>query len=68
MLSLLSLINGVAIELPTESAVQALVALQADPTVMGVYDDLTNSGQDGGEQRHCHHSADPPTQEFIPGD
>jgi hypothetical protein len=48
VLSLLSLINGVAIELPTESAAQALVALQADPTVMGVYDDLMNSGQDGG--------------------
>jgi subtilisin len=67
VLSLLSLINGVAIELPTESAVQALVALQADPTVMGVYDDLTNSGQDGGGDNVIVITpADPPTQEFYP--
>jgi len=67
VLSLLSLINGVAIELPTESAAQALVALQADPTVVGVYDDLTNSGQDGGGDNVIVITpADPPTQEFYP--
>ena len=67
VLNLLSLINGVAIELPTESAAQALVALQADPTVAGVYDDLTNSGQDGGGDNVIVITpADPPTQEFYP--
>jgi subtilisin len=67
VLSLLSLINGVAIELPTESASQALEALQADPTVVGVYDDLTNSGQDGGGDNVIVITpADPPTQEFYP--
>jgi subtilisin len=67
VLSLLSLINGVAIELPTESAAQALIALQADPTVVGVYDDLTNSGQDGGGDNVIVITpADPPIQEFYP--
>ena len=65
--NLLSLINGVAIELPTQSAAQALAILQADPTVEGVYDDLTNSGQDGGGDNVIVITpADPPTQEFYP--
>jgi hypothetical protein len=48
VLSILSLINGVAIELPAQNAAQALTALQADPAVTAIYDDLTNAGQDGG--------------------
>jgi subtilisin family serine protease len=67
VLNLLPLIDGVAIELLPENAVQALVALQADPTVAGVYDDLTNSGQDGGGDNVIVITpADPPTQEFYP--
>jgi hypothetical protein len=66
VLNLLPLIDGVAIELLPENAVQALVALQADPTVAGVYDDLTNSGQDGGGDNVIVITpADPPTQEFV---
>jgi subtilisin family serine protease len=67
MLNLLPLIDGVAIELFTESAAHTLAALQADPTVAGVYDDLTNSGQDGGGDNVIVITpADPPTQEFYP--
>ena len=67
VLTLLSLINGVAIELPTQSAAQALATLQADPTVEGVYDDLTISGQDGGGDNVIVITpADPPTQEIYP--
>jgi hypothetical protein len=35
LLNILSLINAVTIELPTQNAPQALGALQADPTVAG---------------------------------
>jgi subtilisin len=67
VLHLLSLINGVAIELPTENAAQALVALQSDPTVVGIFDDPANSGQDGGGDNVIVITpADPPTQEFYP--
>ncbi len=67
VLHLLSLINGVAIELPTENAAQTLVALQSDPIVVGIYDDLANSGQDGGGDNVIVITpADPPTQEFYP--
>jgi subtilisin len=67
LLSILSLINGVAIELPAQNAAQALIALQADPTVAAIYDDLTNSGQDGGGDKVIVITpADPPTQEFYP--
>jgi len=38
-LNILSLINGVAIQLPEQGTAQALSTLQADPTVEGVYDD-----------------------------
>jgi subtilisin family serine protease len=48
LLNLLALVNGATIALPTESAAQALAILQDNPTVMGVYEDLTVSGQDGG--------------------
>jgi subtilisin len=67
VLNILSLVNGVAIELPTHNAAQALVALQTDPTVAGVYDDLTISGQDGGGDNVIVITpTDPPTQEFYP--
>jgi subtilisin family serine protease len=67
VLNLLSLINGVAIQLPTQGAAQALAVLQADPTVMGVYDDPTISRQDGGGDNVISITpADPPTQEFYP--
>jgi subtilisin len=67
VLSILSLINGVAIALPTQNAAQALITLQADPTVAGIYDDLTNSGEDGGGDKAIVITpADPPTQEFYP--
>jgi subtilisin len=57
----------VAIELPIESAAQALAALRADPHVAGIYDDLANSGQDGGgDNAIVITPADPPTQEFYP--
>jgi hypothetical protein len=42
VLNLLPLIDGAAIELPAESAAHILAGLQADPSVAGVYDDLTN--------------------------
>ncbi len=41
VLNILSLINGVAIQLPEPGTAQALSTLQADPTVEGVYDDPT---------------------------
>src|SRR5262245_56757823 len=67
MLNLLPLIDGVAIELFAESAAHTLEALQAEPSVAGVYDDLTNSGQDGGGDNVIVITpADPPTQEFYP--
>jgi subtilisin family serine protease len=67
VLGILSLINGVAIELPTQNPAQALIALQAEPTVAGVHDDPTNSGQDGGGDNVIVITpADPPTQEFYP--
>jgi len=67
VLNILSLINGVAIELPTQSAAQALTALQADPTVAGVYDDLPSLGWDGGGDTIIVMTpADPPTQEIYP--
>jgi len=66
-LNLLSLINGVAIELPIESVAQALAALQADSNVTGIFDDPTNSGQDGGGDNVIVITpADPPAQEFYP--
>jgi subtilisin len=66
-LNLLSLINGVAIELPIEGVAQALAALQADSNVIGIYDDPANSGQDGGGDNVIVITpADPPTQEFYP--
>jgi subtilisin len=66
-LNLLSLTNGVAIELPIESVAQALAALQADSNVTGVYDDPANSGQDGGGDNVIVITpADPPAQEFYP--
>ena len=67
VLNILSLINGVAIELPPQNTVQALLILQAAPTVAGVYDDPTSSGQDGGGDNVIVITpADPPTQEFYP--
>src|SRR2546428_8065688 len=39
VLNILSLINGVAIQLPEQGTAQALSTLQADPSVEGVYDD-----------------------------
>jgi subtilisin family serine protease len=67
VLSILLLINGVAIKLPTQDAAQALTLLQVDPTVMGIYEDLTVSGQDGGGDNIIVITpADPPTQEFYP--
>jgi subtilisin len=67
VLTLLSLITGVAIELPTENPVQALAVLQADPAVAGIYDDLVSSGKDGGGDTVIVITpADPPTQEFYP--
>jgi subtilisin len=67
VLNILSLINGVAIELPAHNTVQALLTLQAEPTVAGVYDDPTSSGQDGGGDNVIVITpADPPTQEFYP--
>jgi subtilisin len=48
VLNVLSLINGVAIQLPAQSAAQALSTLQADPTVEGVYDDPTIAAQGVG--------------------
>jgi subtilisin family serine protease len=67
VLHLLSLINGVAIELATENAAQALIALQSDPTVVGIFDDPATSGQDGGGDNVIVITpADPPTQEFYP--
>ena len=67
VLNVLSLINGVAIELPTENAAQALVTLQADPTVAEVYNDPTSSGRDGdGDNVIVITPADPPAEEFYP--
>jgi subtilisin len=67
VLSIIPIINGVAIKLPTQSAEQALVLLQADPSVAGVYDDLTISGQDGGgDTMIVITPANPPTQELYP--
>jgi subtilisin family serine protease len=67
MLTHLPLIDGIAIELFTESAAHALAALQADPTVAGVYDDLTTSGQDGGGDNIIVIApAAPPPEEFYP--
>jgi subtilisin len=67
VLNLLSLINGIAIELPTQGTAQALAVLQADPTVAGVYDDSAISGQDGGGDNVIVITpADPPTQEVYP--
>ena len=45
VLNILSLINGVAIQLPDQGTAQALSTLQADPTVEGVYDDTTIAAQ-----------------------
>jgi subtilisin family serine protease len=67
LLNLLPLVNGATIALPTQSAAQALAILQADFTVMGVYEDPTVSGQDGGGDDVISITpADPPTQEFYP--
>ena len=56
VLHLLSLINGVAIELATENAAQALIALQSDPTVVGIYDDLSQLRTGWGRgQCYCYH-------------
>ncbi len=45
VLNVLSLINGLAIQLPPDQATQALQALQANPSVEGVYDDPTIAAQ-----------------------
>jgi subtilisin len=67
LLNLLSLVNGATIELPTEGAAQVLALLQADPTVLGVYEDLTVAGQDGGGDNVIVIApANPPTQEIYP--
>jgi subtilisin len=67
VLNILPIINGVAIKLPTQSAEQALALLQADPSVAGVYDDLTIAGQDGGgDNMIVITPATPPTQESYP--
>jgi subtilisin len=67
VLNVLSLVNGLAIALPPQGTAQALAALQANPTVLGVYDDSAVSGQDGGGDNVIVISpADPPTQELYP--
>src|SRR5262245_14163066 len=67
VLSVLSLINGIAIELPIQNAEQALTELQAEPTVEGVHDDPSSSGQDGGGDNVIVITpADPPNEEFYP--
>src|SRR5262249_51174960 len=67
VLSVLSLVNGMAIELPTQNAAQALTDLEAEPTVAGVYDDPSSSGQDGGGDNVIVITpAEPPVQEFYP--
>jgi subtilisin family serine protease len=67
LLSLLSLVNGATIMLPSQSAAQALATLQAEPTVVGVYEDLSVSGQDGGGDNVIVISpANPPALENYP--
>jgi subtilisin family serine protease len=67
VLNVLPLINGVAIKLPMQGAEQALAALQAEPSVAGVYDDPAVAGQDGGGDNVIVITpADPPTKEFYP--
>jgi subtilisin family serine protease len=67
LLNLLSLVNGATIDLPTEGAAQALAILEADSTVVGVYEDLTVSGRDGGGDNVIVIApADSPTQEIYP--
>jgi subtilisin len=67
VLNSLSLINGMAIEIPAQDALQALHILQSDPSVAGVYDDPSSSGQDGGGDNVIVITpADPPTKEFYP--
>jgi subtilisin family serine protease len=64
LLNLLSLVNGATIKLPSQSPEQALDTLQADPMVMGVYEDLAVSGHDGGGDNVIVITpADPPGQE-----
>jgi subtilisin len=67
VLNILPLVNGIAITLPTQDAAQALALLQVDPTVMGVYEDLSVSGHDGGGDNVIVIApADPPPQEMYP--
>ena len=67
VLSTLPLINGVVIKLPTQDAAHALALLQVDPRVMGIYEDPTISGQDGGGDNVIVITpADPPPQEMYP--
>jgi subtilisin len=67
VLNVLSLVNGIAIALPPQGTTQALAVLQANPTVVGVYDDSAISGQDGGGDNVIVITpADPPAQELYP--
>jgi subtilisin family serine protease len=67
VLNILPLLNGIAIKLPTQGAEQALIVLQADPTVTEVYDDPAVAGQDGGGDNVIVITpAEPSTQEFYP--
>jgi subtilisin family serine protease len=67
VLNVLSLINGMAIELPAQNAARALADLQAEPAVAGVYDDPSSAGQDGGGDTVIVITpAEPPAEEFYP--
>ena len=67
LLNLLPIVTGATITLPSQSAAQALAMLQADPTVIGVYEDPTVSGQDGGGDNVIVITpARPPTPESYP--
>lgn len=67
VLNLLSLIHGIAIELPASDPAAALAVLHADPRVAGVYDDLAVVGQDGGGDKVIAITpAEPPPYEFYP--
>ena len=66
LLNFLALVNGATIELPPQSAAQALTLLEAEPTVVGIYADLTISAQDGGGDTVIAIApADPPSHEDL---